>query len=85
MRKFLAARVNFARCLGVDVAGQGNAGSPGSDGASPYLSLAFTCASPLPAPVVRGLSGSVMLFQFLFCFSDVPAILGIDGLELFNL
>jgi hypothetical protein len=27
--------------LGVDVAGQGSAGSPGSDGALPYLSLAL--------------------------------------------
>jgi hypothetical protein len=28
MRKFLAARINLARCLGVDVVGQGNAGNP---------------------------------------------------------
>jgi hypothetical protein len=40
-RKFLAARIKLVRCLGVDVEGQGNAGSPGSGGASPYLSRCF--------------------------------------------
>jgi hypothetical protein len=39
--------ISLCKCLGGDVAGQGNAGNPGSDGASPYHR-----ASPLFSPIV---------------------------------